>query len=271
MNQLTQTQLAVTQTSRALTSLMAAKSLAEASDTAQEIVELQVQITALKRDVTELTTRLQTLRYQPPVPPKTDASSNPKPPSVDDIDLYPPQTSSGGSRWQEMYMKHTVDTKYNASSEQSSASTRSTNVSLFFGSYHSESSESQATSKSTSFVQSVDVEVGFRATLVTVDRGGWFQPQFFKQSAGFHSIDQNITWSKWPSSIKTFQDIVNNQDKSIFDDLNKGLLPAFPTGFLVCKVYFQVFPSSLYNAKIRPLGHHDPDPHARRGNPSRRC
>ena len=239
MNKLTQTQLAVTQTSRALTSLMAAKSLAEASDTAQEIVELQVEITSLQRDVTELTSRLQTLRYQPPAdPPKTDASGNPKPPSVEDIDLYPPQTTSGGSRWQEMYMKHTVDTKYNASSEQSSASTRSTNVSLFFGSYHSESSESQATSSSTSFAQSVEVEVGFRATLVTVDRGGWFQPQFFKQSAGFHCIDKNVTWSKWPSSIKTFQDLVDNEDKSVFDELNKGLIPAFPTGFVVCKVCF---------------------------------
>jgi len=239
MNKLTQTQLAVTQTSRALTALMAAKSLAEASDTAQEIVELQVEITSLQRDVTELTSRLHTLRYQPPAdPPKTDASGNPKPPSVEDIDLYPPQTSSGGSRWQEMYMKHTVDTKYNASSEQSSASTRSTNVSLFFGSYHSESSESQATSSSTSFAQSVEVEVGFRATLVTVDRGGWFQPQFFKQSAGFHCIDKNVTWSKWPSSIKTFQDLLDNEDKSVFDELNKGLIPAFPTGFVVCKVCF---------------------------------
>jgi hypothetical protein len=239
MNKLTQTQLAVTQTSRALTALMAAKSLAEASDTAQEIVELQVEITSLQRDVTELTTRLQTLRYQPPAdPPKTDASGTPKQPSVEDIDLYPPETSSGGSRWQEMYMKHTVDTKYNASSEQSSASTRSTNVSLFFGSYHSESSESQATSSSTSFAQSVEVEVGFRATLVTVDRGGWFQPQFFKQSAGFHCIDKNVTWSKWPSSIKTFQDLVDNEDKSVFDELNKGLIPAFPTGFVVCKVCF---------------------------------
>jgi hypothetical protein len=216
---------------------MSAKSLAEASDTAQEVVELQVQITALQRDITELTTRLQSLRYPPPPkPPTTDKSGNVLPPSVNDIDLYPPETSSGGSRWQEMYMKHTVDTKYNASSEQSSASTRSTNVSLFFGSYHSESSESQATSENVSFAKSLDVEVGFRCTLVTVDRGGWFQPQFFKQSAGFHCIDPNITWSKWPSSIKTFQDLVGIEDKSVFDDLNKGLIPAFPTGFLVCKV-----------------------------------
>ena len=125
---------------------------------------------------------------------------------------------------------------------QSSASTRSTNVSLFFGSYHSESSESQATSSSTSLSQSVEVEVGFRATLVTVDRGGWFQPQFFKQSSGFHCIDKNITWSKWPPSIKTFQDLVNNEEKTVFDDLNKGLLPAFPTGFVICKVRLPFFP-----------------------------
>lgn len=65
MKKLTDTQLAVTQSSRALTQLMAAKSLAEGSDTTQEIVELQVQMTALQRDITELTTRLQTLRYQP--------------------------------------------------------------------------------------------------------------------------------------------------------------------------------------------------------------
>jgi hypothetical protein len=49
MKKLTDTQLAVTQTSRALTQLMAAKSLAEASAAVQEIVELQVQMTALQK------------------------------------------------------------------------------------------------------------------------------------------------------------------------------------------------------------------------------
>ena len=263
MNKLTQTQLAVTQSSRALTALMAAKSLAEASDTAQEIVDLRVQMATLQGDITELTSRLQTLRYQPPpdIPTNLDTNGNPKPSSVEDIDLYPPETSSGGSRWQEMYMKHTVDTKYNASSEQSSASTRSTNVSLFFGSYHSESSESQATSSTTSLSQSVDVEVGFRATLVTVDRGGWFQPQFFKQSSGFHCIDKNISWSKWPPSIKTFQDLVNNEEKTVFDDLSKGLLPAFPTGFIICKVSL---PLILYEFRADNMpGHNNSYPHAR--------
>ncbi|KIM41608.1 hypothetical protein M413DRAFT_27918 [Hebeloma cylindrosporum] len=127
MKKLRDTQVAVIRSPRALTQLMAAKSLAEASDTAQEIVKLQVQMTAMQRDITELTTRLQTLRYQ--------------------------------------------------------------------------------------------------STL----------PQFFKQSSAFHSIDRSFSWPNWPASTKTFQDLINNQDQSIFDGLNKGLLPAFPTGFIVSK------------------------------------
>ena len=242
INKLTQTQLTVTQTSRALTTLMAAKSLAESSDTAQEVVELQVQITALQKDIAELTTRLQSLRYaSPPPPAKKDKDGNELPPSVNDIDLYPPESSSGGSRWQEMYIKHTVNSTYSASSNQSSASAQKNDVSLFFGSYHSESKASQAGSESTSSSSSVDVEVGFRATMVTVDRGGWFQPQFFKQSAGFHHIDPKITWSKWPENITTFQQLVDSQDKSVFDTLNKGLLPAYPTGFIICKVCYRCF------------------------------
>ena len=79
-----------------------------------------------------------------------------------------------------MYIKHTVDSKYSASSNQSSASAQKNDVSLFFGSYHSESKKSEADSESKTSSSSVDVEVGFRATMVTVDRGGWFQPQFFK-------------------------------------------------------------------------------------------
>ena len=263
INQLTQAQLTVTQTSRALTTLMAAKSLAESSDTAQEVVELQVQITALQKDITELTTRLQSLRYAAPPPPaKKDKDGKELPPSVNDIDLYPPETSSGGSRWQEMYIKHTVNSTYSASSNQSSASAQKNDVSLFFGSYHSESKASQAISESERSSSSVDVEVGFRATMVTVDRGGWFQPQFFKQSAGFHHIDPKITWSKWPENITTFQQLVESQDKSVFDTLNKGLLPAYPTGFIICKVCYRCFLLVATLTSIIP-GHHDPNSHDR--------
>ena len=99
IDKLIQTQLTVTQTSRALTTLMAAKSLAESSDTAQEVIELQVQIAALQKDIAELTTRLQSLRYAAPPPPaKGDKDGKELAPSVNDIDLYPPETSPGRSR-----------------------------------------------------------------------------------------------------------------------------------------------------------------------------
>lgn len=111
MKRRTDTELAVTQSSRALTQFMAANSLAEASDTTQKVVKLQVQMTALRKDITELTTRLRTLRYKPSpdLPKNLDANGNPLAPSVDGIDLYPPEPSSGGTRWQEIYMKQTVD------------------------------------------------------------------------------------------------------------------------------------------------------------------
>lgn len=52
MKKSTDSQLAITQSSLALTLLMAAKSLAEASNTAQEIVELQIRMTTLQKDIT---------------------------------------------------------------------------------------------------------------------------------------------------------------------------------------------------------------------------
>ncbi|KAF8956725.1 hypothetical protein BDZ97DRAFT_154780 [Flammula alnicola] len=237
MKALTDAQLAVTKTTRALTQVMAAKSLAEASDTSQEIVETNVKIAALTKDISELTTRLQSLQYHP-TPPSTDIdpTKTSDPNSIQSVDVYPPEkTSSGGSRWQDIYMKHSVDTKYNSASEASKASLSDMNVSLFFGSYHSESSETSAETKTSSLAASVDVEVGFRATLVTVDRGGWFQPQFFKQSTDFYHLDPNITWSRWPQGIEHFSDLSNNSDTTVWDDLNKCVLPAYPAGFIICK------------------------------------
>jgi len=243
MKKLTDAQLAVTQSSRALTQLMAAKSIAEASDTAQEIIETNIQVAAITKDISELTTRLQALRYKPN--PSTTPSDPSAPVTLDRIPMYPTESgSSGGSRWQEIYVNHMITTKYTASSDKSSASTKKTDVSLFFGSYHSESSESSATSSSVTEANSLQVEVGFRATMVTVDRGGWFQPQFFKQSAGFHCIDDSISWSKWPENIKSIHDLSTigsmspEEATAACEFINKSLLPAFPVGFIVCKVNF---------------------------------
>ncbi|KAF8165904.1 hypothetical protein B0H34DRAFT_780581 [Crassisporium funariophilum] len=236
MKTLADAQLAVTKTSRALTQLMSAKSLAEASDTAQEIITLTCEITALTKDIAELTTRLQSLRYKPkPEAPVADPKVPVAPTSVGDFKMFPPDNStSGGSRWQDVYVSSSVKDIYTASSDRSAASTSKSDVSLFFGSYHSESSESSASSSAVDKEASTKVELGFRATMVTVDRGGWFQPQFFKQSAGFHNIDPSISWSKWPDNITSINQLAENNGAA-YEHINKNLLPAFPVGFLICK------------------------------------
>ncbi|KAF9525728.1 hypothetical protein CPB83DRAFT_885381 [Crepidotus variabilis] len=243
MKKLTDAQLSVQKSSRSLTQLLAQKSLAEATDTTQEITETTVMITGITKDLNELTARLQSLRYKDGATTAVTPTDNstPSAETLASVPLLVPDSSSGGSRWQDFSFSHEVDTKYSASSDKSSASTRSTSVSLFFGSYHSESTSASASSSSTDQAQSVKVEVGFRATLVTVDRGGWFQPQFFKQSAGFHSIDPTVSWSKWPENIKTVQDLsgIGNMSaaeaEAACNELNKYMLPAYPTGFVICK------------------------------------
>ncbi|KAF9530520.1 hypothetical protein CPB83DRAFT_882060 [Crepidotus variabilis] len=240
MEKVTKASLDVQRYSRSLTQLMAEKSLAEATDTSQEITETTLRITALNKDISELTARAQSLRYKDgsttAVPSQSDSTSS----KVSLKDVLQPAPSSGGSRWQDVSLSHEVDTKYSASSTQTNTSIHNTSVPLFFGSYHSESTSSSTSTHDVEKSQNLKVEVGFRATLVTVDRGGWFQPQFFKQSAGFHNINPTITWSKWPQGY-TAQDFTGTgklsteEAEAACNELNKYLFPAFPTGFVICK------------------------------------
>ncbi|KAJ7907565.1 hypothetical protein B0H13DRAFT_2501759 [Mycena leptocephala] len=61
------------------------------------------------------------------------------------------------------------------------------------------------------------MDLAFRATLVTVDRGGWFQPQFFKESKAFYKVNNDVSW-------------IDSADNTVH-----GLMPGFPVAFLVCK------------------------------------
>jgi hypothetical protein len=69
--------------------------------------------------------------------------------------------------------------------------------------------------------------------------------------------------------MKTSQDLVDNEDKSVFDELNRGLILAFPTRFVIYKVYFEDLMPHWITLIFVSLGHHDPD--ARYRYPSCRC
>ena len=229
-------QQALTSASRVFTQALAAKALASATDTQQQQQEIQFQITSINKDIDELTTRARALKK--PTNPISSTTSGPStPPTLASIDLFPKEVTSGGSRWQEIKMYHHFDKKSSSQIEQASATSSRTTVDAWVASYESSSSASSAMFKSATSSSSYNVEFGLRATMVTVDRGGWFQPQFFKQSKSFHNVNPDITWSKWPKGVKSMNELKNSP--TALAELNSdNLLPGFPVGYIICKVRY---------------------------------
>ena len=216
---------------RAFTQLLASRALAEATDTQQQQKQLQLQITATSKEIQELTGRCRTLNKSSA--PTTAVVTTL--PSVDDVKLYPAQVTSGGSRWQDISLYHKFEKKDSATLDQASASQSSVSANFWIGSYNRSESSSSALFKSSNSAESYNVQFGFRATLVTVDRGGWFQPQFFKESKAFNHINPHLSWSKWPGGAQTV-DALKQLGDSALAELNKSLLPTFPVGYVICKV-----------------------------------
>ena len=137
-------------------------------------------------------------------------------------------------------MNHRIQSDYSRDTTAASATSTSSHANLFFFSAGSSSSSSQAFAAQDKRTYENDVTVAFRATLVTVDRAGWFQPQFFKQSGSFYHIDPSVSWSR----------SVNG---------SQALLPTFPVGYVLCKVYVSI---SYVRHVAEPSlsGHHDQDP-----------
>ena len=65
MNKTTAAQEVVNSASRAYSQALLAVTLAEATDTAQEITAITLQMDAVRKEITELTTRVQALRGSP--------------------------------------------------------------------------------------------------------------------------------------------------------------------------------------------------------------
>ncbi|KAJ6632397.1 hypothetical protein B0H10DRAFT_13911 [Mycena sp. CBHHK59/15] len=208
----------LTASSRALSQMMAAEALAEATDTRQEQQQLTLRIQSLTRDLSELQTRWQVLTAStggvaPPVTPATsEVKLDPSLPVA-----LPQQNSSGGSRWQSIILTSSKSSRDTAAKANANASSEQWSCNLWIASGSGSSSSSSGSSLVTSSTSDDTIDLAFRATLVTVDRGGWFQPQFFKESKAFYKVNQDISW-------------VDNKTSNV-----TGLMPGFPVAFLIAK------------------------------------
>ncbi|KAJ7182514.1 hypothetical protein C8R43DRAFT_1144573 [Mycena crocata] len=220
MDAVQRAQNGLTSSSRALSQLMAAQALAQATDTKQQQQQLRLQIQSLTSDLKELQTRWQVLtgaRGGTSVP----THSNTGPIADDEVPTgtlqIPEEQTSGGSRWQTITLFSSSTTREAMTKDHAEASSEQWSCNLWFASGSGSSSRSSAASTRTATATDDTIDLTFRATLVTVDRGGWFQPQFFQQSAAFHKVNPNIYWRQETSAGV------------------KGLLPGFPIGYLIVK------------------------------------
>ena len=229
----------LTGASRAYSQALAGYALAQATDTQQEQEQIRLRVESITSEIDELTARYTSLN-------KSGSRPGENPPPTTSVNAVPDfpvaNDTAGGSRWQEILMNHRIQSDYSRDTTAASATSTSSHANLFFFSAGSSSSSSQAYAAQDKRTYENDVTVAFRATLVTVDRAGWFQPQFFKQSGSFYHIDPSVSWSR----------SVNG---------SQALLPTFPIGYVLCKVVF-ISDSLCQGCLVEPClsGHYDQDP-----------
>ena len=209
----------LTASSRALSQLLAAHALAVATDTQQQQQQLQLQIKSITKDLNELQTRWQILTASSGgVTPAQLAKTDTIPLNPTDAVALPDERSSGGSRWQTISFQSSKSSRTATTSASSTASSEQWSCNFWLASGSGSSSSSSSTSTAATTASEDTIDVAFRATLVTVDRSGWFQPQFFKESKAFYKVNSEISWVDGAAGSGV-----------------KGLLPGFPIAFLIVK------------------------------------
>ncbi|KAF7299383.1 ZnMc domain-containing protein [Mycena indigotica] len=222
MEKLEDAQARLTASSRALTDIKVAHALAKASDTKDQQQQITLRIQSLTEELNQLQLRWKTLTANST---EGGAKPNPRPDrSKEEIPKtpikLPGESSSGGSRWQTIAFTSSSQTRKKLTQNNASATSKQWSCNLWFASASGSASSESADSSQKTTASDDTIELAFRATLVTVDRGGWFQPQFFKQSNAFYKVNKDISWT---SKVK------NEKDKVT------GLMPGFPIAFILAK------------------------------------
>ncbi|KAI0060344.1 hypothetical protein BV25DRAFT_1888300 [Artomyces pyxidatus] len=213
---------------RALAGKLAQLEKARATDTRAQQAVIQRQITKIRAEIQELYEQLEIAKLAS----KKRAERVAK--SIDGVGLSP----AGDARWIDVSFETSVSNKVTTRETSSSASTSSWNVNLWLGSASGNSSSSSASASASDVEQHVKVSISLRVSLVTVDRSGWFQPQFFDMSDAFMRASEHVRWSEWPKDVNSAADAIKRIKAATEGggfDAGQSLLPAFPVGYIIAK------------------------------------
>jgi len=140
-----------------------------------------------------------------------------------------PSSMPAAGRFFDVIMSFDGSTQKDDSSLSKGSEHTSWSVDVLFGSAGGSSDKSWSDYTHNYNASNTSFDIGMRVTKVTIDRGGWFQPELFKASKNMFSLDPNTKFSFGaPTSVP---DITQAECNA----LNKGLLPCFPTSFVIAK------------------------------------
>jgi hypothetical protein len=236
-NKLATAQQQLTASSRALVSLEQQEAAAESTDTQQQLIMLKSQMTSTQAQINQIQAILDAgIKAQ-----KFDANGNlvSSATSADDPKFTPlPSNAATMGNWMDVVLNFKKGDTASATSLSSSASQTSWNVDLFFGSASGSSSSSSSSFAQNFKASNYAFDIGFRATKVTIDRGGWFDPGVFASTSQMTSLAVADGNGKIPDDAKVSNYSGTYSTKSTqtdFQNWNKGVLPAFPVSFIVVK------------------------------------
>jgi hypothetical protein len=239
----------LTASGRRLASLQAALMEAKTTDAAQAIAQLTSQVALLQQQVQQLQStlfgasgqaRLQALAtvdangvvtYATTKDPNYSAAKQA-------YTMLPAQMPAPGE-WFDLVLTFDSSKTEATKSAAAAASDTSWNVDVFFGSASGSSSASSSSSASQMSATNTSFSIGFRAMKVTIDRGGWFDPTLFKASGELYHLgadtdDQENAYVPISYGAST---VPGDQAgaKTEFAHLQTGILPTYPTAFMVVK------------------------------------
>ncbi|KAI0061358.1 hypothetical protein BV25DRAFT_780912 [Artomyces pyxidatus] len=213
---------------RALAGKLAQLEKARATDTRAQQAVIQRQITKSRAEIQELYEQLEIAKLAS----RKRAERIER--SIDGVGLPP----ANDARWIDVSFETSVSNKLTTRETSSSASTSSWNVNLWLGSTSGNSSSSSASMSASDVEQHIKVSISLRVSLVTVDRSGWFQPQFFDMSDAFMRASEHVRWSEWPKDVNSAADAITRVKAATEGggfDAGQSLLPAFPVGYIIAK------------------------------------
>lgn len=150
---------------------------------------------------------------------------------------------SEGGRWQSISVYTDIEDSSSSLSKTASSDSSSWRLSLWVASGGGESSNTSATATATESSSKVNVALDFQATLVTVDRSGWFDPGFLASSEGFMKNDKNFTWTTRakdqsldsPVDGTSPQASAGEKLSQFFPSAAQPRFGAYPVGYIVVK------------------------------------